>query len=45
MSLSIKEAKNTEEREEIKDFLGDKSEGLTLGDLLKDKFKDFKFEE
>lgn len=45
MSLSIKEAKNTEEREEIKEFLGDKSEGMTLGDLLKDKFKDFKFEE
>ena len=45
MSLSIREAKNTQEREEIKDFLGDKSEGVTLGDLLKDKFKNFKFEE
>lgn len=45
LSLSIKEAKNTQDREEIKDFLGDKSEGMTLGDLLKDKFKNFKFEE
>jgi small subunit ribosomal protein S1 len=45
LGLSIKEAKNTQEREEIKDFLGDKSEGVTLGDLLKDKFKGFKFEE
>jgi small subunit ribosomal protein S1 len=45
MGLSIKEAKHHQEREEIKDFLGDKSEGMTLGDLLKDKFKDFKFEE
>ncbi|MCM8710201.1 30S ribosomal protein S1 [Clostridium sp. SYSU_GA19001] len=45
LSLSIKEAAHSEEREEIKGFLGDKSEGLTLGDLLKDKFKDFKFEE
>lgn len=45
MGLSIREAKNTQEREEIKDFLGDKSQGVTLGDLLKDKFKNFKFEE
>ncbi|MFL0248469.1 30S ribosomal protein S1 [Candidatus Clostridium stratigraminis] len=45
LGLSIREAKNSAEREEIKDFLGDKSEGLTLGDLLKDKFKNFKFEE
>jgi small subunit ribosomal protein S1 len=45
LGLSIREAKNSQEREEIKDFLGDKSEGVTLGDLLKDKFKDFKFEE
>lgn len=45
LGLSVKEAKNTQEREEIKDFLGDKSEGVTLGDLLKDKFKNFKFEE
>jgi small subunit ribosomal protein S1 len=45
LSLSIKEAKNTQDREAIKDFLGDKSSGMTLGDLLKDKFKDFKFEE
>jgi small subunit ribosomal protein S1 len=45
LGLSIREAKNSAEREEIKNFLGDKSEGLTLGDLLKDKFKDFKFEE
>lgn len=45
LGLSIREAKNSAEREEIKDFLGDKSEGLTLGDVLKDKFKDFKFEE
>lgn len=45
LSLSIKEAKNTQDREAIKDFLGDKSNGMTLGDLLKDKFKDFKFEE
>lgn len=45
LGLSIREAKNSEEREEIKDFLGDKSEGITLGDLLKDKFKNFKFEE
>jgi small subunit ribosomal protein S1 len=45
LSLSIKEAKNTQDREAIKDFLGDKSEGMTLGDLLKDKFKNFKFEE
>lgn len=45
LSLSMKEAKNSEEREEIKEFLGDKSEGVTLGDLLKDKFKNFKFEE
>jgi small subunit ribosomal protein S1 len=45
LSLSIKEAKNTQDREEIKDFLGEKSDGLTLGDLLKDKFKNFKFEE
>lgn len=45
LGLSIREAKNTQEREEIKDFLGDKSEGVTLGDLLKDKFKNFKFEE
>jgi small subunit ribosomal protein S1 len=45
LSLSIKEAKNTQDREEIKEFLGDKTDGLTLGDLLKDKFKNFKFEE
>ncbi len=45
LSLSINEAKNTQDREEIKDFLGDKSEGMTLGDLLKDKFKNFKFED
>lgn len=45
MGLSIREAKNTQEREEIKDFIGDKSEGMTLGDLLKDKFKNFNFEE
>jgi small subunit ribosomal protein S1 len=45
LSLSIKEAKNTQDREEIKDYLGEKSDGLTLGDLLKDKFKNFKFEE
>lgn len=45
LGLSIREAKNSAEREEIKDFLGDKSEGLTLGDLLKDKFKNYKFEE
>lgn len=45
LSLSIKEAKNSQDREEIKDFLGEKSDGLTLGDLLKDKFKNFKFEE
>lgn len=45
ISLSIKEAAYSEEREEIKDFLGDKSEGVTLGDLLKDKLKNFKFEE
>lgn len=45
LGLSIREAKNSEDREAIKDFLGDKSEGVTLGDLLKDKFKNFKFEE
>lgn len=45
LGLSIREAKNTQEREEIKDFLGDKSEGVTLGDLFKDKLKNFKFEE
>lgn len=45
ISLSIKDAADSEAREEIKDFLGDKSEGVTLGDLLKDKLKGFKFEE
>lgn len=45
ISLSIKEAADSEAREEIKEFLGDKSEGVTLGDLLKDKLKGFKFEE
>jgi small subunit ribosomal protein S1 len=45
ISLSIKEAANNEEREEIKEFLKDKSEEVTLGDLFKDKLKNFKFEE
>jgi len=41
ISLSIKEASDTGYAELSK--YNEKEEGLTLGDLLKDKFKDFKF--
>ena len=43
ISLSIKDA-NPRAHEDFSQFNG-KSDSLTLGDLLKDKFKDYKFEE
>jgi small subunit ribosomal protein S1 len=41
ISLSIKEASNTGYEELAK--YNEQEQGLTLGDLLKDKFKDYKF--
>ena len=42
ISLSIKEASNTG-YEDLSQY-NEKEQGITLGDILKDKFKDFKFE-
>jgi small subunit ribosomal protein S1 len=43
MSLSIKEAQN--KNEEFVEYMNKNEGSVTLGDLLKDKFKGFKFEE
>jgi small subunit ribosomal protein S1 len=43
ISLSIKDASAESSQGEFKKY-NDSGDGLTLGDLLKDKFKDFKFD-